>query len=655
MEKNEFSRNRKSIQVLVFLLFFGVLSFVLSAQPTSIEQAKRTKIDTMIKVAKELVGRGMYQQAQVQLNSLQTSDEYVAYLSESHTAQINTLLNQINQAISERSKIAETLGQSEQLIAEGKYRESVSLLTPILNSLYATEQERQMISETHNKALAGLQQEQQKWQALYDQSVQALQAGRPDEARQGFAQVASSGYQVQGSKSADEYIASIDAQAAVVTPAKEFVPIEITVPTDGTATTEVVDQEIEPADLLPAAVTPSVPVAAAQASEQTSQERSYIEVVRLRRAVQLDYTRAIVEDAVARAEKALEQKEFEQAKQALRRAFSTVESNKMLLEDALYTEYTAKLTNLEQRINESQGLYEKAAEVSRQQEADKLTAEIRQSMDKQREEAVKNYMERAYAFIDELRFEEALGQLEQLLAIDPLNQQALMLKRSLEHNVRYIEQRRIQEEANREELDLLLEADRRSIPFSKEMTYPRNWKEIASRREELLKKGMDPADSAVNEVRTQPVELSGLTENTTFQEAIEMMRVAVDPPLTIIVYWKDLDDNAFVTKDTVINMNGEGMNRVILRTALESLLEAMSSGGFATISYVVTEGVIKIATKDYLPTNFKTQIYDVADLLNPPANFDEDYQSNNSGGSGGMGGGSCGIGGGRSSIIGTFM
>ncbi len=436
MEKNEFSRNRKSIQVLVFLLFFGVLSFVLSAQPTSIEQAKRTKIDTMIKVAKELVGRGMYQQAQVQLNSLQTSDEYVAYLSESHTAQINTLLNQINQAISERSKIAETLGQSEQLIAEGKYRESVSLLTPILNSLYATEQERQMISETHNKALAGLQQEQQKWQALYDQSVQALQAGRPDEARQGFAQVASSGYQVQGSKSADEYIASIDAQAAVVTPAKEFVPIEITVPTDGTATTEVVDQEIEPADLLPAAVTPSVPVAAAQASEQTSQERSYIEVVRLRRAVQLDYTRAIVEDAVARAEKALEQKEFEQAKQALRRAFSTVESNKMLLEDALYTEYTAKLTNLEQRINESQGLYEKAAEVSRQQEADKLTAEIRQSMDKQREEAVKNYMERAYAFIDELRFEEALGQLEQLLAIDPLNQQALMLKRSLEHNVR---------------------------------------------------------------------------------------------------------------------------------------------------------------------------------------------------------------------------
>ncbi len=47
--------------------------------------------------------------------------------------------------------------------------------------------------------------------------------------------------------------------------------------------------------------------------------------------------------------------------------------------------------------------------------------------------------------------------------------------------------------------------------------------------------------------------------------------------MTIIVYWKDLDDNAFVTKDTVINMNGEGMNRVILRTALESLLEAMSA------------------------------------------------------------------------------
>jgi len=655
VEKNVFSRNRNSILILAISAFLGVFSSFVTAQPTSIEQAKRTKIETTLRVAQELIGRGMYPQAQAQLDTLEMSDEYVAYLSEAHTQQITTLRTQIETAQAERAKVADALKQSDTLIAEGRYPEAVRLLGQFEGSSYTSAQEREMLAEALSQAQAGLSQERQRWQALYNSSVEALQAGRADEARQGFMQVAASGYSVQGDRSPEDYILMIDAQAAAPVTPEPVVPAPVTpapvTPAPVTPApvapapvtpepTDVIDQEIEPTDLLPEPA-PTAPEVLEPASEST-QERSYLEVVRLRRAVQIDYTRAIVTDAIERATQALEQQEFELAKQALRRAYSTVESNKMLLGDEIYNDYASQLSNLTQRIDEAQQVYQQQADVARQQQADALTAEIRETMETQRQQAVESYMERAYAFIDELRFEEALGQLEQLLAIDPLNQQALMLKRSLEHNVRYNEQRRIHEEANREELELLLEADRRSIPFSKEMTYPRNWKEIAGRREELLKAGMDPADIAINELLDQVVDLSGLTETTTFAEAIEMIRASVDPPLTIVVYWKDLSDNAFIEKETEINMSGEGMNRVVLRTALESLLEAVSSGGFAQVSYVVTEGIIKIATEDYLPTNYRTEIYDITDLLNPSANFDEDYQSNNSGGGssgGGMGGG----------------
>ncbi|MHC4784216.1 MAG: hypothetical protein ACYTE0_14405, partial [Planctomycetota bacterium] len=593
--------NRKFVSIIALAILLGGYSVAVSAKPSSVDQAKRAKIDMTIRIATEQVNRGLYKQAQGQLSNLQTSDDYVAYISERQHQEIAKLQALINQSLEEREKIARALQQSDTLAEQGKYQDALGLLSQIKGSQYASDQERQMIEDSYQQVTAQYRAEQQKWQMLFDQSVSSYNSGQSDLARKGFMQVIESGYPVKGDKSPEQYVLLIDTGTA----AKPTSPV--------------------------------VDIMSPMETEEAHQdELSYLEVVKQKRAVQVDYTMAMVKDAAEKAQQALDNGQFDEARQSLRRAFSTVEKNKMLLGDTLYSDYTAQLTNLEQKVNESQQVSQQQAEIERQD----------QTMDSQRAQAVVDYMDRAFAFQKEQRYEEALGQLEQLLDIDPLNQRALIIKQTLEHTVNYIEQRRIQDETDREEVALLMNAQKQMIPFSEEINFPRNWKEISERREAAMEDAASPADEAIHNLLDTTVDLSILTEDTTFEEAIDILQNSVSPPLPIIVRWPDLQDNAFIEKDTLIGIDGVGFRSVLLRTVLTQLLEAISSGSFSEVDFVVQDGTITVATEESLPTNFTTEMYDVSDLVNPPANFDE-YSTNNQGGQGGGGGGG-GFGGGSS-------
>ncbi|MHC5118378.1 MAG: tetratricopeptide repeat protein [Planctomycetota bacterium] len=638
--------NRKFVSIIALAILLGGYSVAVSAKPSSVDQAKRAKIDMTIRIATEQVNRGLYKQAQGQLSNLQTSDDYVAYISERQHQEIAKLQALINQSLEEREKIARALQQSDTLAEQGKYQDALGLLSQIKGSQYASDQERQMIEDSYQQVTAQYRAEQQKWQMLFDQSVSSYNSGQSDLARKGFMQVIESGYPVKGDKSPEQYVLLIDTGTAAK-PTSPVVDIMSPMETDQEVRSvpSGMDEDIEPIDLLEIEVDRQVSDSASMEAHQD--ELSYLEVVKQKRAVQVDYTMAMVKDAAEKAQQALDNGQFDEARQSLRRAFSTVEKNKMLLGDTLYSDYTAQLTNLEQKVNESQQVSQQQAEIERQESADAMAGQIRQTMDSQRAQAVVDYMDRAFAFQKEQRYEEALGQLEQLLDIDPLNQRALIIKQTLEHTVNYIEQRRIQDETDREEVALLMNAQKQMIPFSEEINFPRNWKEISERREAAMEDAASPADEAIHNLLDTTVDLSILTEDTTFEEAIDILQNSVSPPLPIIVRWPDLQDNAFIEKDTLIGIDGVGFRSVLLRTVLTQLLEAISSGSFSEVDFVVQDGTITVATEESLPTNFTTEMYDVSDLVNPPANFDE-YSTNNQGGQGGGGGGGGGFGGGSS-------
>jgi hypothetical protein len=128
----------------------------------------------------------------------------------------------------------------------------------------------------------------------------------------------------------------------------------------------------------------------------------------------------------------------------------------------------------------------------------------------------------------------------------------------------------------------------------------------------------DAGNTPVYNQSRRTVDLSALTFHTTFSEAIDILRNSAEPPLKIVVLWKDLSENANVEPHTLIKI--DGVSGIRLRTGLEIVLMSVYSG-FAKLGYVVKGGVIIIATKESLPDKMVTRVYDISYLLSQPARF----------------------------------
>lgn len=116
----------------------------------------------------------------------------------------------------------------------------------------------------------------------------------------------------------------------------------------------------------------------------------------------------------------------------------------------------------------------------------------------------------------------------------------------------------------------------------------------------------------------QTVNLSALTFDTTLGEAIELLCNSTEPPLRVVVMWRDLNENANIDRDTPVQI--DGVSKIRLNTALDILMMAVSSE-FAKLGYIVKDGLIIIATKDSLPVKMNTRVYDVSYLLSAPARY----------------------------------
>ena len=92
---------------------------------------------------------------------------------------------------------------------------------------------------------------------------------------------------------------------------------------------------------------------------------------------------------------------------------------------------------------------------------------------------------------------------------------------------------------------------------------------------------------AVYKQLQQTVDLSAITLDTTFGEAIEFLRNSAEPPLKIVVMWRDLGDNANIDQDTPIKI--DGVPKIRLHAGLDILLLAVSSE-FAKLGYIVKDG-----------------------------------------------------------------
>lgn len=130
----------------------------------------------------------------------------------------------------------------------------------------------------------------------------------------------------------------------------------------------------------------------------------------------------------------------------------------------------------------------------------------------------------------------------------------------------------------------------------------------------------DPADTATYRQLEEIVDLSQLTPDMPFSEAIEQLKNATGPPLQVTVLWRDLIDHADIDKTTPINI--DAISAVPLKRVLENLLKSVSEG-LAELGYTVENGVITIATQDSLPEKLEIGVYDISGLIHIAAGTDD--------------------------------
>lgn len=583
-----FGKKRRYIfaALALILLLMAVLSSVAAAQASQADKQKiiRDVAQKWIQVGAEQYRRGFYKAAE---QSYLRARDYERYLTAAEREKLQNALEKTHVAVIERERILEHIQTADELEKRGELAKARAHLSGVKDSEFLTEAERNLITE----GLAKIDSRLAERQLAGKTPAPAVEA-KPQKPEVGMA--------VEQAR-ADE-------------PALEAVKDELLVEPETVQEAKPQIALIEPVAKEPAAVAVVEPSVA----EPVSPEGGYIEVIKRRRNILQSHTRAVVSDAVAKARDYISEGQFDKAKKDVVSAERIVNKNRLHLGDELFGQYSGQLEQLDEKIVQLQAEQARQLQEQKYSEATEAQRQYRDQMELDRGKRIAELTENATACQKQQRYEEALGQLESLLVLDPLNDRALILKQTLEDTISFRKQLEIQQRADKERAAILISADESSIPYAEELVYPKNWREIVANRKPEEAIGQNPADIAVYKQLDKIVDLSELTAEMTFREAVEELKSSVEPALKIVVLWRDLYDNADIDQTTPINM--DAISAVPLGKVLELLLKSVS-GGFAELGYVVEDGVITIATIESLPSELETLVYDVTDLLGRPAGF----------------------------------
>lgn len=611
------------------LLFTAVVSPVARSQgnETNKQAIVRQVAQDWIKAGTEQYERGFYKAAE---QSLLRAQDYEDYLTNDEREKLTQLLEKTRTATLERERILGEIRTANELAKQGKALEAKEHLENVKDSKFLTKEEQQLIT----KSLDMINRQLGTTEPV--EPVVAIEAKEevkeePKEIKQPPAKTTT--------KDVEDELLGAEAKTTAIEEAKEPVAT-------GVAETPAAEPEV---------------------GKAPAEEGSYIETINRRRNVIRSHTSALVSDTIAKAETYVSKGDFDGAKEAVARAERTVNENQLHLGEDVFNEYAGQLELLREKIVEAQKESQIQLQRQKQIEARESQQRYLEQVEADRSKRITELMDHAQAYMKQQRYEEALGQLESLLALDPLNDEALILKDTLDDTINFQKQLEVQKEASRQKVELLKETDKAAIPYAEEFRLPKNWREIVAIRKPKEAIGRDLANEAVYKSLEEVVDLSDFTPTMPLSQAIEHLRNSVEPPLKVVVLWGDLYDNADISQNTEIKM--DPISAVPLGTALELLLKSVS-GGLTKLGYTVKDGTITIATAETLAVllpekteiqKMETRVYEVSDLVGAAANFAYEMiqlqeiavgggagggGAGAAGGGGGVGGGGGGIGGG---------
>ncbi len=313
-------------------------------------------------------------------------------------------------------------------------------------------------------------------------------------------------------------------------------------------------------------------------------------------------------DAEHDIRKAVLKEDFPEAHRLMDYAKQTLELNRRYASsDDVYESYVNQAAALESYIAEEERLWQ-------EQEVQRKHAEIaerererieRIAATKQRQ--INGLMDQASELRKEQRYEDAIQVLEQILTIDPDNDQAAWMRETLEDLAMAIRDRQAVRDRHSEIQGLLIENDEAMIPWHEHLRYPKNWPEISAKRIGEAGAAESEADRAVRrKLQESAPELRYDAQE--FAQVIDNLRSLTG--LNIVPNWMALEAAA-IERDAEVSLR---LSNVRFEKALALILEHVGAGE-TDLGYTIDEGVIQISTREDLSRKTLTRVYNVQDLL----------------------------------------
>ncbi|MHC4125313.1 MAG: hypothetical protein ACYSRR_02525, partial [Planctomycetota bacterium] len=429
------SLGRKPLLVLLVSVLILTLAMPHVAWPQA-NQANKQKIvqgvaQRWIQVGSEQYQRGMYKAAE---QSFLFAKDYEAYLTVSQLEKLDELLEKSHNAVIERDSIIEKLALANELTEQNKPDQAKELFEQIKDNQFLTNAEKTQIAQKLGQLESKTSEEAARITELYNNSIKLYGVGKFEQARKGFLEVAKSGLiSASPEQSPEDYLVIID---KILTQRLLHVPVveEITQPeVESSITIDVAEDN----KLLQ--TTKPTPERAAVVIDkkivpETVQE-TYIDVVNHKRNILRSHTKAVVNSVIDQAQNCVNSTQFDEANQKVEDAFRIVNKNQIDIGEDLYELYLKQLKQLSELIANRRA--EKQLQLHEQKRLEAIEAQrlYRDQTERERQRRIEELMENASAYQKQQRYEEALGQMESLLAIDPLNDHALILKQTLEDTI----------------------------------------------------------------------------------------------------------------------------------------------------------------------------------------------------------------------------
>ncbi|MEL6795505.1 MAG: hypothetical protein AAFO89_01655 [Planctomycetota bacterium] len=324
-------------------------------------------------------------------------------------------------------------------------------------------------------------------------------------------------------------------------------------------------------------------------------------------AIRRDRTDAEFNNFVNQAEQALAEEQTQEARDAIAQARLTLGANRDIFAESEFEARQDRMTAILERIADREIAIQ-------EEEARRLTENLRIQQEVQfreeqqsRQAKINEQLDRARALQLDMKYDEALQVLDQVLFLAP-NDPAALLMRDIIYDISLVRRfSDIRKLRGQEFTELRIDNLEASKPITDLMTFPNDWPRVSLNRGEPVAVSETPENRRVlAELETQRIPQvnfdNPLSDVVGFLEAVTSQNFDVD--------WQSLELLS-IDEQTPVTLR---LNNVSVKTVLDRLVDKISDP-LAPADWAIQDGIVQIASDEELRRDVTLVIYDIRDLL----------------------------------------